>query len=221
MVTVIFKTPQDLFHAAAEDFTKRAIAAIHKNNSFNVVLSGGETPHYFFDMLVNIPYCKEKTPWNKIKFFFGDERYVPSDNILSNYHMAYQHLFSKVPILPENIYKIPTTNKNPQESAQQYELLIHDIKLDLVYLGLGEDGHTASLMPVNRPKENFSRVTLSAATLNNSGCIIFLVTGDNKASAVHAVLKGPNEPHKYPAQLIHCSNGKTIWYLDEAAAKNL
>lgn len=241
----IFPTPQDLFLAAAEDFTRRAIKAVQDKGIFSVVLSGGNTPKSFFDTLVNNKFCKEKTPWDKIKFFFGDERYVSATSSESNYHMAYEYLFSKVPVSKENIYPIPTELKDPKESAQKYELTLQKVfqlktdefaKFDLVYLGLGEDGHTASLMPASEvlklntkqlvaalwvPHLNMNRITLTPPAINNASCIIFLVEGFNKTAAVREVLKGSPDPTKYPAQLIHSKAGETVWYLDQAAAKKL
>ena len=250
---VIFPTSYDLFQFAAKDFENRAIVAIKDKGVFSVVLSGGNTPKLFFDNLVNIEYYKKNIPWQQIQFFFGDERYVPSDDKNSNYHMAYEFLFSKVPINPENIYRIPTEFNNPKEAATDYEKTLRKVfqikdhafpPFDLSYLGLGDDGHTASLMPLsdivmhyaNYPslnkntqlveslfvsKLNMHRISLTPNALNNSKNIIFLVTGETKATAVHEVIEGKPDPQHYPAQLIQCVSGKTIWYLDPTAAEKL
>lgn len=246
---------KDLFLRVAEDFTHRAIAAVQTRDEFTVVLPGGNTPKLLFTTLVETKFYRDKIPWHKIKFFFGDERYVPLDDVESNYHMVNQYLFSKVPVLVENIYRIPTELSNPNLAAKDYEQTLYSIfhlkekqfpKFDLVYLGLGEDGHTASLMPQsevvvnycnsdpgNAPekyrlvvalwlqKTNKYRITLTPAAINNAANVVFLVTGENKAEAVREVLEGPLNPKKYPAQLIHCLNDKTIWYLDQTAASKL
>lgn len=234
----LFSKLHDLFQTAAEDFAYRAIDLVNNKGVFNVALSGGNTPKVFFEILSQL-----QIPWDKIRFFFTDERYVPVDSSENNYHMADQYLFSKISIPRENIFRIPTEFKNPEEAAKEYELIlrkafcIKDIdnefpQFDVVYLGLGDDGHTASLMPFNNlvlnkhqlvasiwvSKLKMYRITLTPSVINHSENIIFLVTGENKAPAVSAVLEGKFEPQRYPAQLINCIAGKTIWYLDKAAA---
>ncbi|MFI4954778.1 MAG: 6-phosphogluconolactonase [Gammaproteobacteria bacterium] len=247
----IFPDPAEVFKSAAADFSQRAIAAIQRQGVFNVVLSGGNTATFFFDSLVEC--YKDQIPWGQIQFFFGDERYVPADDVQSNYHMAYEHLFSKVAVPKENIHRIPTGLNDPNAAAEEYEHSLRKLfntqntefpKFDLLYLGLGENAHTASLMPLSDvvkdaaknlsgsqnprlvasllvPELNMYRITLTPNAINNSSCIIFLVTGESKAPAVYEVLEGPIAPEQYPAQLIHCLYGKTIWYLDHAAAKKL
>ncbi len=234
-----------LYEAAAQDFIREAILTIHKQPFFTVVLAGGETPKLFYDTLVQ---CSQTAPipWQKIKFFFGDERYVPKDNAASNYHVAYAHLFSKVPVLPEHIYPMPTDLKDPMAAAEQYEQTLRSEfqgaqpLFDLVYLGLGANAHTASLMPDSElvknylamgtsklvdalwvPKLQMYRMTLTPPALNHCKKIGFLVTGEEKAIAVRDVLQGPFKPLHYPAQLIRCEQGKTVWYLDEKAAIQL
>ncbi len=239
-ITKIFPNSDDLFHAAAIDFSNRAISAVQDRGIFKVVLLGGQSAKFFFNALTNIPFCKKHTPWNRIQFFFGDERYVPSNDLRSNYHTAYTYLFSKLPVLQENIYPIPTQAENPKQAALVYESTIKKfLKFDLIYLGLGENGHTASLMPLSEvvtapsdklvaslwvPELKMNRITLTPFTINQVECIIFLVTGQNKALAVWEVLKGARQLahiQKYPAQLIECIHGKTIWYLDQGAAQKL
>jgi 6-phosphogluconolactonase len=249
----ILPSPEDVHLSVAEDFTQRAIAAVQSKGEFTVVLSGGDTPKSFFDVLSSVKRFREMIPWEQIKFFFGDERYVPSDNLESNYHMANEHLFSKVSILKENIYRMKTDFKDPQDAARDYETTIRQFfhikenefpTFDLIYLGLGEDAHTASLMPFSEVVENYSkepeklkshrlvesiwvqkqnmyRITLTPPVINHADNIIFIVTGLNKASAVSSALAGAFEPKKYPAQLIHCRNNKNIWYLDKAAANKI
>jgi len=236
MAALIFADSEDLFQAAAKDFADKAMGLLSKKKLLNIALSGGSTPKDFFKVL-----AQQKIPWEKVRFFFVDERYVPGDNPENNYHMADQYLFSKISIPRENIYPIPTEFKDPEEAAREYELILHKAfgvksheipKFDIIYLGLGDDGHTASLMPFNKlifkkhqlvaadwvSKLNMYRITLTPTIINHSDNIIFMATGANKAPAVSAVLEGKYEPDQYPAQLIDHTQGKTIWYLDQAAA---
>ncbi len=246
----LFQNSTDLFQAVVEDFAQRAHATIAVKGVFTVVLLGGNTAKFFFDKLAE---CKEKIPWSHIKFFFGDERYVPCGQEESNYYMAKQHLFSKIPVPAENIYPIPTEFSDPKIAAKTYEMTLRKIfelknnefpRFDLVYLGLGEDAHTASLMPFSDivmsyskhkdkhkndqlvaslwvPEFNMHRITLTPDAINQSAAVCFLVTGENKASAVWHLLEGPFNPQQYPAQLIQCVNEKTIWFLDKKAAAKL
>lgn len=240
VITKIFSKPDTLFYEAAIDFSNRAIEAVKNKGIFKVILLGGETAKFFFNALTNIEFCKEHTPWDRIQFFFGDERYVPYNDPKSNYYTAYTHLFEKVPVLKENIYPISTQEIDPINAALAYESILKKfLPFDLIYLGLGENGHTASLMPLSEalssttdtlvtslwvPELKMSRVTLTPYAINNTECVIFLVTGHKKALAVWEVLKGAkNIQHmkKYPAQWIRCIKGNTIWYLDQGAAKKL
>ncbi len=252
-VITVFPTADDLFQFTAIDFSRRALAAVNDKGVFSVALSGGNTSKFFFEALTSIDTCLASTPWGKIRFFFSDERYVPSDDINSNYHTAQQYLFSKVPVNPENIYRMPTEFDDPKEAAHHYEkTLRHAFKIkgdayplfDLMYLGLGDNAHTASLMPLsdivkryanhqftdknNRlteslyvPDTDMYRLTLTPNAINNSQTILFMVTGSTKAPAIKHVLEGKTDPQNYPAQLIHCLKGETIWCIDQAAAGNL
>ncbi len=243
-----------LFQMVAKDFMQRAIKAVNEKQLFTVVLSGGQTPKLFFDALVKNVQEGPEFSWEYIKFFFGDERYVSADDPGSNYHLAYTGLFSKLPIPRENICEIPTNLKDPQVSAEKYAQTLRNVLnikndelplFDLVYLGLGVNGHTASLMPGSRvvkafidakngekrkqkwviavyvPELHRYRITFTPSILNNSKRICFLVTGADKALTVWKVLQGPFEPLQYPAQLIQCVHGETAWYLDQAAAAQL
>lgn len=249
----VFPTADDLFQFTAMDFSRRAMAAVKEKGVFSVVLSGGNTPKLFFETLTRNDECVTNTPWGQIQFFFGDERYVPPDDINSNYHTAQEYLFSKVPVSPDNIYRIPTEYTDPKEAALDYEQTLRKAfqvkdnsypSFDLIYLGLGDNAHTASLMPFSdivtdyatnpftdqnhqlvaslfMSESNMYRITLTPNAINNSQSILFMVTGLNKAMAVWNVLEGKTDPQNFPAQLIHCLKGKTIWYLDKAAADKL
>lgn len=248
----IFFDTQALFHAGAMDFISRAKTAIKTQGKFNVVLPGGNTPKLFFDALVEMTKHTSKLDWEKIVFFFGDERYVPNTSSENNYHIAYEHLFSKVCVNPQNIHRIFTEFKNPHDAARDYEETLRTIfhshthefpKFDVVYLGLGEDAHTASLMPFSSavmryctpeiqknyqlvdalwvPGQNMYRITLTPTIINHASSVVFMVTGVNKALAVYRTLEGTYEPQSIPAQLIHCENSKNFWYLDLQAASQL
>jgi 6-phosphogluconolactonase len=247
----VFSTLDDLFKFAADDFRQRAITAVNKKGFFSVVLSGGNTPKTLFDMLANDVKYQKKIPWESIKFFFSDERYVSADDSQNNYNMAEAHLFSKVSVNPENIYRIPTEFTHPYDAAKAYEKTLRDVfqikddkhypSFDLVYLGLGDNAHTASLMPFTKevkelitsnnnrtlvlasfvPELDMYRISLTPCAINNAMQIIFLVTGEGKSVAVQQVIDGPIDPLHYPAQLIHGVHHKAIWYMDQAAALKL
>ncbi|MBS0350331.1 MAG: 6-phosphogluconolactonase [Proteobacteria bacterium] len=252
MVNVkIFKDSTALFEQAAEDFLMEIKKKITNKNKLKVALSGGKTPQFFFDMLSEDRF-KNDIPWEKIQFFFVDERYVKLNDPESNYHMAQVHLFAKIPAPKENIFPVNTELADPQLSAADYrQQLLHVFHIneqqlpsfDLCYLGAGNDGHTASLMPftdaVNyyadnpaiendpmvialwAPKQNMYRISLSPPVINQSKKIYFQVTGAEKAEAVKAILQGQYDPVRYPAQLIKSIQGQVIWYLDQAAASAL
>ena len=240
------------FKAAADDFMQQANQAIKEKGFFNVALSGGNTPKKFFTLLSSAPY-KDSICWEKINFFFGDERYVPANEPNSNYFMAHEYLFNNVSVLQENIYLVPTEYIYPERAAESYADTIRNVfnigkdeipEFDLMYLGLGTNAHTASLMPntdlvkiyANNPEGedktlltaalwvdelNMNRITLTPPAINNSHNIIFLLEGKNKAKPVWQVLQGPHDPVNYPAQLIKANRGKIIWYLDKQAASEL
>lgn len=245
----IFATSDDLFTAAVNDFKTLVIETLKTNDFFSVALSGGNTPKTFFDKLALIN--DKDFPWHKIKFFFGDERYVPLDDEKSNYASALKHLFAKVPVDFNLIYRVPTELKTVDETAKAYANLLKHVfnlknytlpQFDLCYLGLGDNAHTASLMPlsdvvkhyITEPKfsdsnhqlvaslfDNVSkleRITLTPPVINHSKNIVFLVTGEDKARAVCEVLHGPFKPLLYPAQLIQGDGKKPIWYLDKLSA---
>lgn len=239
----IFDNSAQLFDFAAHDFYQRAIHGVQSKGHFSVVLSGGETPKLFFDKLTTNDLYRNSIPWQHIRFFFGDERYVASSDPRSNYHMAYSHLFSKINIPPDNIFPIPTDYVDPVLAAEKYEQTLRTVLsdgFDLTYLGLGENAHTASLMPDSKivklaatkrldemvtslfvPEFNMFRITLTPSALNNSSCIIFLVEGEKKSKAVAHVIEGSYDPVLYPAQLIQCKKGNNLWFLDKAASSRL
>lgn len=236
---------------AAADFSVRAAKAIQEKGFFAVALSGGNTPKVLFDVLSKGHGMMQPVEWNKVKVFWSDERYVAKDHKDSNYKMALDCLLSKVNILPTNVYPMPTENSDPAISARQYEATLRSVlgtsqndvpRLDLVYLGMGTDGHTASLFPYTElvdkiasevipthqlvgsqyiEKVSMYRLTFLPNIINAAACVTFLVAGEEKAETLVNVLHGAYHPKTYPSQLIHPDNGELIWFVDEQAAGSL
>lgn len=207
-------------------------------NFFNIALSGGSTPKAVFDYLT-VNY-KSKIDWQKVKLFWGDERYVPPDNPESNYKMTYESLISRIEIPPQNIFRIHGEN-NPVEEAKNYANVIAGNvpinnslpQFDLIMLGLGEDAHTASIFPdrlellesdnicatVEHPSTKQKRITLTGKVINNSAKVVFLVTGKNKSKIVDTILNKRSGYELLPASFINPTDGELIWLLDSEAAK--
>ena len=233
----ILNAPQELFQAAAAEFIALASTAIRDHRKFTVALSGGSTPKSLYSVLARSAF-----PWDKIFFFWSDERHVPPDHPDSNYRMAKEALLSKVPVPPENIFRVRAEEKDANVVAQDYEealKLFFRLKpgefprFDLILLGLGPDGHTASLFPntaaLNETKrlvvanwvEKFktNRITFTYPVLNYAACVIFLVSGGDKSEIVREVLENPGAD--LPSQKVHPANGRLLWLLDKDAASKL
>lgn len=211
-----------------------------KEGLISIALSGGSTPKAVLDYLAK--YYKDKIVWNKINFFWGDERCVPPNHPESNYLMAHNHLFSKIDINSKNIFKIDGSN-NPKIEAENYSKIIRKNVIlrnkipsfDLVMLGLGEDGHTASIFPdsislindsricavAKHPVSNQKRITLTGTALNNSNKIIFLVTGKSKSKVLDVILNKKEGFEKLPASLVNPIYSELVWLLDTEAANLL
>lgn len=236
----IFPNLSAMSQAAADFFSKQLKEVVTNQDIAHVALSGGSTPSTLFQLLARSPY-KESISWEKIHFYWADERCVPPDDSESNYGQAWQSLLSKVPVLKQNIHRIKG-ELEPETAAKDYIYQLRqnatgDLKwpiLDYVLLGMGADGHTASLFPgqVN-PAETKSaaiavtadymgrpatRVTLTPLVFNSARHILFLVSGENKAKALSTVLDGSYNPLNLPAQRIRPVNGDITWIIDQAAA---
>ena len=225
--------------AAAQLFVSRAEQAIQARGRFAGALAGGNTPRGAYDLLSKPPF-REQIPWEKVHIFFGDERCVPADDPRSNQKMAREALLDRVPLPPSQVYPIPG-EASPDEAAERYETLLRGFfagdspRFDLVFLGMGEDGHTASLFPgtpaldeqvrwvtwVCPPTQELCRVTLTAPIINLAAAVAFLVSGEGKAATLREVLEGPHDPHRLPAQLIQPRDGQLVWLADAAAARLL
>lgn len=224
--------------AAAEHFIAAASRAVRSHGAFDVSLAGGSSPKAMFALLSARP-LSERVDWKSVRFFFGDERCVPPDHPDSNYGMARQHLFSKLGIPDTQVYRI-RGEAPPQEAADEYEsILIRTLGdepvLDLVLLGMGPEGHTASLFPgtfaqfdPNRfvvttyvEKLNAHRVTLTPRAINAARATLVAAGGESKADALAHVLTGPREPNVYPAQVLNPMHGTLTWLVDRAAAEGL
>jgi 6-phosphogluconolactonase len=230
-----------LYRAAAERFARLAQQVVDRKGRFCVALAGGATPRGFYALLAEDEALRAAVPWPQIHFFWGDERHVGPDHADSNYRMVRQVLLSRVPLPPENVHRMAGESPDPETAARAYEQLLRGFfelsvnefpRFDLALLGLGADGHTASLFPRSPALEGrrrlvvtspgsaggVGRISLSVPVFNNAGCVAFLVTGSAKAQAVWATLRGPHDPMHRPAQLIAPINGRLVWMLDAAAA---
>jgi 6-phosphogluconolactonase len=249
----IYRDPQEVALKAARLFARLADQYVIGSGRFTVALSGGSTPKTMLSLLASEPFV-DTVPWSSIWFFWGDERCVPPDHADSNYRMATEALLSKVPVPPANIFRIPAENPDALRAAEEYAATLSRFfltgqgakkeltaplstvpRFDLVFLGMGPDGHTASLFPhttalqagdqivvanyVEKFKSN--RITLTASTINNARNVTFLVGGEDKAEPLKSVLEGSYQPDLYPSQLIRPRNGSLLWMVDEAAARLL
>ncbi|MGC2150463.1 MAG: 6-phosphogluconolactonase, partial [Terriglobales bacterium] len=233
-------TAADLFHAAAEEFSRVGRQAIGAQGRFAVALSGGSTPRSLYSLLAS---SYADFPWARTYFFFGDERHVPPTDPESNYRMVNESLFSKVAIPAQNVFRVKAENPDAAAAAADYEAQLRKFfelkpnqfpRFDLIFLGLGPDGHTASLFPdseglketaklviANRvEKFKTDRISFTFPVLNNAAEVIFLASGSDKAEMVREVLEGKPTP-PLPAQQVQPTNGRLLWMLDESAAAKL
>lgn len=231
----------ELFKLAAEDFIRTANRAVESSGRFSVCLAGGSTPRGLYAC---VAAGAGAVPWGRTHFFWCDERHVAPGHSASNYRMAQEALLSKVPLSPENVHRIRGECARARQAALEYERTLREFfrlkpgewpRFVLVLLGMGADGHVASLFPGSpalhearrlavatwAPKSNAERVTLTVPVLNATAAGLFLVSGADNAPALKAVLEGPHFPGRYPAQLIRPTDGKLLWLVDRAAASLL
>ncbi len=232
----IFPTIAEMSEAALAEILRIVNEAVAKRGRFSIALAGGHTPAKLYTLWAE--KYKTQTPWEHVHLFFGDERFVPEDDLLSNYRMARQTLIDHVPIPKENLHPMLTNFPAPEKAAEAYEVELRKFfgegapAFDVQLLGLGVEGHTASLFPgspaldeqrrwvvaVTVPAEPPQRLTLTLVVLNQGLNTFFLVAGENKREILAALRSEPhNVPSKYPAGRIRPARG-VVWYLDQAAA---
>ena len=240
MATVIKVAPdiRTWIDDAAEEITRVLEAAVSAKGTACAALSGGRTPVAVYQRLTQSPW-RERIPWERIHWFWVDERWVPPDHPDSNYGVAYEALFSKVPVKPAQVHRIPTAGMEPAEAATAYEAQLRvtlgqGAVLDLAVLGMGTDGHTASLFPgiaelaeatrwvaaTLSPVGVRQRISLTFPLLNAADTILFLVTGADKRPLLEAVLGGGEKGTDYPAGKIKAAR-QMIWLLDQEAATEI
>lgn len=236
-IILVLSDPSAVANEAAGRFVAAARSALADRGVFSVALAGGATPKAMLELLAEEPF-RSRVKWDAVEIYFGDERCVPPDHPESNYAMAHAALLSKVPIDPAKIHRM-RGEIEPNEAAREYGLLLKknfpDKGIDLVLLGMGDDGHTLSLFPgtaavderEHRVVANCAehsttgrswRITMTAPFVNTSGAILVCVTGAKKAARVAEVLEGPRDPQRLPIQLIEPASGKMVWLLDTGAA---
>ena len=232
MTLIVFKNALEVARAAAEEFVRLAPKTI--------ALSGGSTPRVLYELLADRhePF-RDRIAWDETHFFFTDERHAPPDHADSNYRMVNEAMFSRTPLPQENIHRIPAENPDAEQAAIAYERDLFRFfdtgvpAFDLILLGVGEEGHTASLFPgspalhetkrlVVAPwveKLNAYRITMTLPVLNSGRSVFFLVTGGSKAEILRTLMNTEPNPDLYPAQAISPTSGAVSWLVDEAAAR--
>jgi len=235
-------TPQELFAAAADEVLRAANEAVDDRGRFTIALSGGSTPKALFNLLAT--NARTALPWDRTFFFWGDERHVPPTDPESNFRMADETMLSKIPVAPGHIFRVQAENPDAAAAAAAYEQTLRTFfqlqpgefpHFDLILLGMGPDGHTASLFPGTKALEEKSRlvvanwvekfkthrITFTLPVLNAALNVAFLVSGTDKADALKQVLEGNAPGEQYPSKLVNPQNGKLLWLLDRAAASGL
>jgi 6-phosphogluconolactonase len=234
----IFLKPKKVARKVAREISKLILESNRKR--FDIALSGGNTPKKLFKALVKKHH--DSIPWERVHFWWGDERCVMPDDEESNFKMANENLFQKISVPSKNIHRIKGEN-NPESEAKRYsdELVTHLGKkenvpvFDLILLGLGEDGHTASLFPnrldlfqtdnlcsvTEHPKTGKKRITLTGKVINNAKYIFFMVTGENKAKRISEIMNNEEVARQHPAYHVEPNKGSLIWFIDEPAASQI
>jgi 6-phosphogluconolactonase len=243
-VVRVLADPETVARAAAGEFVRLARKPHAKGQAFRVALSGGSTPRRTYEILAEAPF-RDMVDWKRVHFFWGDERCVPPDHPDSNYRMALEALLSRVPAAPARIHRIEAERTDADAAAREYQ---HEVTrifgstenaptpvFDLILLGLGPDGHTASLFPrtaalreVERwvvanfvPELGARRMTFTYPLLNRAAHLLFVSTGVEKSAILAEVLEGPEDPERLPAQGVKPSSGTLTWIVDGGAASGL
>ena len=239
----IFSGLEDLSRAAALRFTQLARERVQQGKEFTAALSGGSTPRTFLEILAG-PEFSQRIQWESVHLFQVDERCVPPEHLQSNYRMIHGTLLRPVPAAADNFHRMQAELPDRDAASAEYEAEIRNVlappegqppRFDLIFLGLGSDGHTASLFPGSAAlaenskwvspnfveKLQMHRLTLTYPVLNAASEVVFLVAGAGKAEILRQVLEGKREPNQFPAQGIQPAGGNVRWYLDRAAAQAL
>lgn len=237
----VFPGPAEVAAAAAAEVLARGAEAVTARGAFALALAGGSTPRVLYALLADPggPFAT-RMPWQRTQVFFGDERHVPPDHPDSNFRMASQSLLERVPVPAENVHRIRGEVPDADAAAAAYErelraALGEPPALDLVLLGLGEDGHTASLFPGSPALEERERwvvapwverlgkrrITLTLPALEAARQVLFLVTGAGKSAALRRALREPASAEPVPASRVRPGNGRVLWLADRAAAASL
>lgn len=241
MHIAIYADIDTLSHEAAQYIVRIANESIAAHGRFTIALSGGTTPTRLYGLLGSEPYSSQ-IDWKLVHIFWGDERCVAPDSPDSNYHMAQEVLLSKIAIPKLQVHRMPADQSDRDAASQKYTDEMRSIfgtndipDFDLIQLGMGPEGHTASLfphqaslheiqrlvMPVSVPKPPPDRLTFTPPLLNAARNVLFLVTGSDKADALQAVLEGEYQPDEYPAQIVRPPNGEVVWMVDKDVARNI
>ena len=237
----ILGSAAELAREAAKVFVNRMDEALRGRGVFTVALSGGSTPRRLYSLLASEESFRSRVVWEQIHFFWGDERPVPPDHPESNYRLADEAMLSRVPVPPDHIHRLAGENPDPARAAEQYEEVLRQFfrigrgefpRLDLILLGMGLDGHTASLFPGTEalrekdrlvvanwvPQLKTRRITMTLPVLNQAKWVLFLVSGGEKAKTLATVLEEEGEAEALPSRLIRPVKGKVMWLVDRSAA---
>lgn len=223
----------------ADDFKSVAVKSVDQQGKFTVALAGGRSPVMLYKMLASDPY-RNSIPWNQSYIFWGDERAVPFDHNRNNAKMAFDTLLCHVPVPGDHIFRVNTAIP-PEEAAESYEKQLKEYfsgtkpSFDLILLGMGTDGHTASIFPGSKlvheqerwvgtsynSSQKTQRISFTPPLINKAKHIFFGVYGKSKASTLKEILEGEYNPGLLPAQLVRPDNGEVVWYVDEGAAQSI
>lgn len=236
----IFDTPEETARAVSELILSKAKEKNKHSNPLNIALSGGNTPKLLFDLLVK--EYEDKIPWHFIRLFWVDERCVPPTHPESNFGMTYETLLKNIPIPDNNIFRM-IGEANPEKEAKRYQELLKTQlpsnksvpQFDLILLGMGDDGHTASIFPndlsllysdqfvetSSHPVTGQKRVTLTGTTINQAETVVFLINGSSKAEVLNQITNHKADFQNYPASYVHSQDGSAQFYLDKAAASKI